>query len=72
LFAELESMLAEPDEKHVEFILGIIQSHPQPYLLGKVCVITNETEDTVRDELKGILFFTAKNVLDALIETCES
>jgi hypothetical protein len=71
LFQDLESMLGQPDEEQVEFMQKVIETHSQPNLLGKISMMTIETDEAVRDELKGILFFTAKNVLDALIEACD-
>jgi hypothetical protein len=70
MFQELESMLEESQDEQEEFIQKIIESHPQPNLLGTICSMTMEAEATVREELKGILFFSAKNVLDALIDVC--
>ena len=59
-----------PDEDQEEFIQQMIETHPQPNLLGTISMMTMEAESGVRDELKGILFFSAKNVLDALIDFC--
>jgi hypothetical protein len=70
MFQELESMLEESDEEQEEFIQKVIERHQQPNLLGAICSMTMEAEANVREELKGILFFTAKNVLDALIDVC--
>ena len=70
MFQQLESMLEKSDDDQEEFIQQLIESHQQPNLLGTICSMTMEAEASVREELKGILFFTAKNVLDALIDVC--
>jgi hypothetical protein len=70
MFRDMESMLEKSDEDQEEFIQQMIESHPQPNLMGMICSMTMEAGGDVRDELKGILFFSAKNVLDALIDVC--
>ena len=68
MFETLESMLKKSDESHEKSIQRMIEAHKQPNLLGTISEMSIDTETAVRDELKGILFFTAKNVLDALVE----
>jgi len=71
LFEDLELRIEKSDEENEEFIQEMIFRHTQPNLLGRISELSMETEDAVRGELKGIIFFAAKNVLDALIDACD-
>jgi hypothetical protein len=71
LFDDLQSKVDQSDEENEEYIQEMIFRHAQPNLLGRISELSMESEEPVREELKGILFFAAKNVLDALIDACE-
>jgi hypothetical protein len=71
LLADLQSRMDQPDEENEGYVQQMIFQHSQPNLLGRISELSMESEGDVREELKGIIFFAAKTVLDALIEACE-
>jgi hypothetical protein len=71
LFEDLSSQINQSAEENEEFIQETIFRHAQPNLLGRISELSMETEDGVREDLRGVIFFAAKNVLDALIDACE-
>jgi hypothetical protein len=44
-----------------------VKDYPEPNLLGTVLTHVMEADSEVREEIKGILYFTLKNVLDGLL-----
>ncbi|MGH9856477.1 MAG: hypothetical protein ACRD4B_01415, partial [Acidobacteriota bacterium] len=46
-----------------------VKNYPEPNLLGTVLTRVMEADSEVREELKGIIYFTLKNVLDGLLES---
>ena len=71
LFEDLQSRLNESDKANEEYMKNMISIHSQRNLLGRISEMVLESEEPLREDVKGILFFAAKTVLDALIEACE-
>jgi hypothetical protein len=47
-----------------------VKDYPQPHLLGTVLTHVMEADSSeVREDLKGIIYFTLKNVLDGLLRS---
>ena len=46
-----------------------VQDYPQPNLLGTILTHVMEADSEVREELKGIIYFTLKNVVDGLLRS---
>ena len=46
-----------------------VKDYPQPNLLGTVLTHVMEADSEVREELKGIIYFTLKNVMDGLLRS---
>ena len=58
-----ETLLNDPAS-----MLMSVQDYPQPILLGSILTHVMESESEVREEKKGMIYFTLKNVLDGLIQ----
>ena len=46
-----------------------VSDYPQPHLLGTILTHVMDADSEVREELKGILYFTLKNVVDGLLRS---
>ncbi len=58
-----ETLLNDPAS-----MLMSVQDYPQPKLLGTILTHVMESESDVREDKKGMIYFTLKNVLDGLIQ----
>lgn len=65
---ELDDTLFETLEQKPLTMLMDVKDYPQPHLLGTVLEHVMESEDEVREEQKGMIYFTLKNVVDGLIQ----
>lgn len=64
----LDDFLYEELANNPESMLHQVQNYPQPALHEAILTNVMEAEEGVREDRKGIIYFTLKNVMDGMIQ----